>query len=238
MKIRAFASAVLLAFGGSVASASIAPVIPPITIGDKTFSDISISGNVDPSTIQIVRAPGSDIGLEFQHAWSSTNGNNEDTVVSYHVHVNDPNRSIIAVGLHFDGTTNIMNTDLLTAATVTETVYDNSFNQIGKLTVFNAGPNFPLLDRDSATLMVAPTKDLNLTKDIQVNSSVNLVPEFKTLVFVPLTGGGTSTISLVDNTFAQTSAVPLPPAALTALSTLGLGAFAPIRRKVRGLLFA
>ncbi len=196
-----------------------------ITIGDKTFTDFTVTGNVAANQISIIQAPGSDVGVEFQFNWTSTAANNMDTLLRYKVHVNDTaptQRLITGVGLSFNGTTNAGNTDLGTNATVTETVSDLNGIALGQLTTFDAGSNFSSLNRDSALFVVTPaTRDLMLAKDIQVHSTAN---------------GGTATISLVDNTFQQTpaspSSVPLPPAALMAISTLALGAFAPIRRRL------
>lgn len=199
-----------------------------VTIGDKTFYDFTVTGSIDAGRINVIQAPGSDVGVEFQFNWSSTGGNNLDTLIRYKVHVNDTTptqRLITGVGLHADGTTSAGNTDLGTNATVTETVSDLLGNVLGQMTTFSAGPNFSAFVRNDATFQLAnPTRDLMLAKDIMVHSTPN---------------GGTATISLVDNTFQQTpvgtpSSVPLPPAAVMAISTVALGAIAPIRRRVLG----
>jgi hypothetical protein len=241
MNLRAIASAAVIALGGSIATAAIAPVPANlqglidsgdkgITIGDKTFYDFTLGGSIAASQIQLIQAPGSDIGVEFRYNWTANNGNNEDSVINYKVHVNDPNQSIVAVGLHFDGTANLANASPFTAATVTETINDMNGNNLGQISVINNGPLFPATNRDSAVFNVTPTHDLSLQKDILVHSGVG--------------DGGTATISLVDNTFQQSpgtqpmTAVPLPPAAWMALSTLGLGALVSGRRRIFGRLFA
>ncbi|HXE53866.1 MAG TPA: hypothetical protein VN541_12665 [Tepidisphaeraceae bacterium] len=252
MKFRVLAAA-CVALGGSIAAAATSPLPTTldqlvadgstgITIGDKTFYNFSVQGSVPADAIHVVTPTGSNIGLEFQYNWTSSAGNNLDTLIRYSVHVNDTTLTqqlINGVGLHFDGNATGAtlvpalvsaaappNTDLGTNATVTETIDDINGNRLGQLTVFNAGAAGTAFNKNDATFVVTPpTRDLMLSKDIQVHSSTS--------------GGGTSTISLVDNTFSQTtntSSVPLPPAALTALATLGLGAVSPIRRRLRRLI--
>ncbi len=83
---------------------------------------------------------------------------------------------------------------------------------------------------DGSFVLTAPTWDLMVAKDIMVRSGAN--PAHIT------SPDGYAAISLVDNTFQQTtspSAVPLPPAAVMAISTMVLGAlFAPLRRRILG----
>lgn len=240
MNLRAIASAAVVALGGSIAAAAIAPVPANlqglmdsgdkgITIGDKTFYDFKVGGSIAASQIQVIQAPGSDIGVEFRYNWTANNGNNQDSVINYKVHVNDPNQMITAVGLHFDGTANPGNTSPFTAATVTETINDINGNNLGQISVIDNGPLFPVTNRDSDLFHVTLTHDLSLEKDILVHSGIG--------------DGGTATINLVDNTFQQTgtqpmTAVPLPPAAWMALSTLSLGALIGSRRRIFGRLFA
>ena len=247
MKFRAIAALGVLALGSSLATAGVSGLGTlqdlinagnnGITIGDKQFYNFSYQGTgVTADQINVIRAPGSDIGLEFQFSWSSTGGVNEDSVIRYNLHVTDPGRTITAVGLHFDGNaTN--NTSLLTNANVTESVTDLGGNSLGNISVINFGSNFPTLNRNDATLPIASLRDLAVTKDIMVHSAG---PALQLAAVADAATTPTATITLVDNTFKQngTSSVPLPPAAWMALSTLGLGALAPLRRKVRSLMSA
>ena len=235
MKIRVLAAAGAL-FVASVAGAATIPSTldqlvasgsTGITIGDKTFYDFTVTGGVAANQINVIQAPGSDVGVEFQFNWSSTSANNLDTLIRYKVHVNDTTPSqqqITGVGLHFDGNAT-GNSGLGTNASVTESVSDLSGNILGQLSTFNAGSNFSNVNHNDASfLLTTPTRDLMLAKDIQVHSTLD---------------NGTATISLVDNTFQQSapttpSSVPLPPAALMAVSTIVLGAFAPLRRRILG----
>lgn len=247
MKFRALAAFGVLALGSSLANAGVVTGLGTvqdlinagstgITVGDKQFYNFTYLGSgLTPDQITVVPAPGSDIGIEFQGNWSSANGINEDSDIRFSVHVLDPTKLITGIGLHFDGNaTN--NNGLLTNASVTEAVTDLNGNAIGNLSVFNAGPNFASVNRNDALLAIAPTRDLMVTKDILLHSFADVTADDAPAATVP-----TSTISLVDNTFRQTggpTAAPLPPAAWTALSMVGLGAIAPLRRKVRAVLAA
>jgi hypothetical protein len=247
MKFHALAAFGVLALGSSLANAGVATTLGTvqdlinagadgITVGDKQFYNFSYQGTgVTADQINVVPAPGSDVGVEFQFHWSSSNGNNEDSVIRFDVHVLDPVKMVSGIGLHFDGNaTN--NNSLLTSASVTESVADLGGNAIGSLSVFNAGPNFSSVNHNDAFLAITPTRDLMVTKDILLHSFADVTADDAPAATVP-----TSTISLVDNTFRQTggpTAAPLPPAAWTALTMLGLGAIAPLRRRVRAVLAA
>ena len=248
MKLRAFLTALMIS-GASMASAQtislpgtlgglVASGSTGVTIGDKTFYDFTVSGNVDASSINVVQAPGSDLGLEFQYNWSSSNGNNLDTLIRYKVHVNTATvqQKISSVGLNFDG--NGTGANVGTNGSVTETISDLTGNQLGQISVFNAGTAGGTVNRNSATFtLTTPTRDLWLTKDISVHSLVTVQTFAEGLTKLAAIAPDTGTISFVDNTFHQTtgaSSVPLPPAALMALATLGMGALTPIRRRIFG----
>jgi hypothetical protein len=227
MKLSALAAGVLLA--GSLASAATVPLPSTldqliasgatVTIGDKTFSNFSVAGSVTANQIQVVQAPGINVGVEFQFNWSATDGSTEDTLIRYQVHVNDTNSKITGVNLHFDGTTDAGNHSLGNSSNVTETISALGGTPIGQISVFNAGPNFSSLNRNDASLAVSATSDLLLAKDIQVHSVV---------------GSDTATISLVDNTFTQTSTsvVPLPPAAVMAMASIVIGSVVLFRKRL------
>ena len=249
MKLRTITLAVL-ALGGSVASAGtslgtlqdlINDGATGITVGDKQFYNFSYMGSNNdganvaptPAQINVVQAPGSDLGLEFQFNWNSSNGQNLDSAIRFTVHVLDSKALITGLGLHFDGSAT-GNTSLLTNASVTETAADLNNNPLGVISVFNAGSNFTSRNRNDALLdLGAGVKDLMLTKDITVHSAASET-------------GGTATISLVDNTFRQSgntvvppgTVVPIPPAAWTGITTLGLIGAASMKRKLRTLIGA
>jgi hypothetical protein len=190
-----------------------------VTVGDKTFSNFTVSGDVAASQIHIVQAPGTNVGVEFQFNWSATDGEVVDTLIRYHVHVNPANTSITGVNLHFDGSTDAGNNSPGTNANVTETISNSLGNILGNISVFNAGPNFPAINRNDASFAVNPTQDLVLAKDINVHSTV---------------GNDTATISLVDNTFTQTttSSVPLPPAVVMGFVSMAVGTLVFFRRRL------
>jgi len=228
MKFRAFAAAFVV-LGGSFAAAAVTALPSTldqlinlgntgVTIGDKTFYDFTyLSTSVPAASVNVVQAPGSNIGLEFQFSWSASAGNSEDSTIRYKVHVNDttPTQQLITgVGLSFNGTTSSNNTDLGTNANVVETIDDLSGNPLGQISVVNFGPNNSSFNHNSNTFtLTTPTRDLLLVKDIMVHSTTN-------------NGAGTATVSTVDNSFQQTTTtttVPLPPAALTGFGTIALG---------------
>ena len=190
-----------------------------VTVGDKTFSNFTVSGDVPASQIHIIQAPGSNVGVEFQSTWSATDGEVVDTLIKYQVHVNSANTSITGVNLHFDGNTDAGNQSPGTNASVTETISSLQGNILGNLSVFNAGPNFSASNHNDASFAVSPTQDLLLAKDINVHSTV---------------GEDTATISLVDNTFTQTttSSVPLPPAVVMGFASMGIGTLVFFRRRL------
>lgn len=247
MKRRALV-AVLTLFGGSYTAAATAPLSTTLAelidlgdagavVGDKMFYDFSYLGSptsITPAQIRVVQAPGSDVGIEFQYHWTSTNANNEDAVIRFKVHVNDPKEAIQSVAVHFDGTAYAANgpahpnIDLGTNGTVTETINDVSGNPVtgnNQIEVFDAGAKFAAFDRDSATfLLPTPVRDLMLEKDISAHSTI---------------GGGTAAISIVDNTFPQTPppvSIPLPPPAWAGLGAIVLGLWSPVRQRLFRLL--
>lgn len=246
--IRRALVAVLAVFGGSYAAAATSPLSGTLadlinlgdtgaTLGDKTFYDFSYLSSptsIMPGQIRVIQAPGPDIGIEFQYHWTSTNANNEDAVIRYKVHVNDPTEAMRAVALRFDGTAYAVNdpahpnTDLGTNGTVTESINDLSGNPLtnnSQISVFDAGTKFAAVNQDNATFVLPIAElDLMLEKDISAHSTI---------------GGGTAAISVVDNTFPQTPptiSIPLPTPAWAALTAIALGLWSPIRRRLRRLI--
>lgn len=237
MNVRALAAVAVLGLGSSFAAAgtSLDSLLTggSLTVGDKIFSNFSYQGTgVAANQVQVVSAPGTTDGVEFQFKWSSTGGANEDSVVRYQVHVSDASQNLItAVGLHFDGAA--MGSNPLTTASVTETINNMDGQQLGKISVVAAG-GFPTRSNASFTLG-SSARDLFLTKDIAVHSAVE--------------SSDVASIGLVDNAFAPPgnvpgngpgpgTSVPLPPAAWAALSLVGLGCLSPLRRRVRAMITA
>ena len=208
-----------------------------IIIGDKIFYNFSYTGaplppasatnpNPAPTADQITvgQAPtgtNGPIGLSFSSSWLSSNGQGVDSVISYCVHTIDAATQfyIDGVGLHFNGATPLPGTDNgLTSASVTETVYavnaDGSRGAtIGNLSTYSDGTGPKTDTFDSFTALPAPLRDICVTKDIQLHSSIRSA------------GGGVATISIVDNTFHQ-----VPEPAALGLVVIGL----PLLMRRRG----
>ena len=198
-------------------SPSGAPVSSGIVIGDKTFYGFSYQSSqtsaINPaptaSQISVAQPPGPDIGLQFSYAWFSENGFNEDSVIQYCVHVNDPTKAIDAVTLTFNGTAPVPGA--LTNSTVTEQVTDLQGHPLANISVFDNGQGMTQIDQSTGQL-TPPRGDICVSKDIQLHSAAIQA------------GGGVATISVVDNTYHQ---VPEP----ASLALLSLGGLALLRRR-------
>jgi hypothetical protein len=156
--------------------------------------------------------PGGNLGLSFSYAWLSAEGFNQDSVIQYCVQVVPgaaATNLIDGVLLNFNGTAPVPGS--LTAATVTETVQDLNGNTLGQLSTFDDGPGGSPNTDQTKLMLAPPLSGICVTKDIQVHSSG--------------TGGGVSTISIVDNTFHQ-----VPEPASLGLVALGLPLLARRRR--------
>lgn len=229
----------LLGLGGLGASHVSAASIPSIStlqdlintgangvvIGDKRFYNFSYIGsptsgpNPAPTASQISVAqsalPGGNIGLSFSYAWLSAEGFNQDSVIQYCVQVvpgttGAAGNLIDGVLLNFNGTAPVPGT--LTNATVTETVQDLNGTTLGQLSTFDDGPGGQTNTDQTKLMLAPPLGGICVTKDIQVHST-------------GATGGGVSTISIVDNTFHQ-----VPEPASLGLIALGLPLLARRRR--------
>lgn len=200
-----------------------------ITIGDKQYYDFAYSGspmatgtpppvNPAPTAAQIaVLQPDAAVqGFRFLYPWSSsTTTNNQDSLISYSVHVinTSPQDFIGSVGLDFSATAV---GGALDNSTVSEKVLTlDQTGTYGTLNVKEFGPG-NVNNVDSMTFSLpGGIRDLRLIKDIQLHSSSS--PTFQP---------GASSIAYVDNTFVS---VPEPVSA-GALS-VGAGMLLVRRRK-------
>jgi hypothetical protein len=198
-----------------------------ITIGDKLFYDFTYlaSGaaaapypnpNPNPAPpradqIAVQSITGPNIGLMFSFGWNSSAGFNMDSLIGYKVHVldGDPQPLIDSIGLSFNGAAPVPG--IGTFATVTETVKSLSGATLGGFSVYSDGT---ISNLGNTFALATPQRDIQVQKDILVSS----VPSNL--------GGGTSTISFVDNTYHQT-AVPEP----VSMAVVVLGGALLLRRR-------
>lgn len=192
-----------------------------VVIGDKQFYDFSYiaappGGTGVPTAGQITVTPttGSPEGLRFSFNWTASAGDRIDSVISYGVHTltTVPQNFISGVGLDFNGTATGSSgaNSSLTNASVVEQIMDLHGNDLGKVSVIDFGTGDPR-NRDSSLFTLAsPARDVFVSKDISVVSN----------------GGGTATITFVDNTFPQ---VPEP----ASLGVLAMGGLLMLRRRAR-----
>jgi len=198
-----------------------------IIIGDKVFTDFSYVGSPDASTstnpapsagdISVAPKPGlgpNSEGLTFSASWNSTNGHNQDSIISYAVHTLSGLPLIHSMGLDFNGAAMGSNA----GAGVTESVYQATFNSStghyvqgtalngSPISVFNDGTGSPIDVSQTSLTFSSNQAAVFVRKDISD--------------FSPTNGTGISSISQVDNSFTQ---VPEPAAlGLLALGTLGV----------------
>ena len=184
-----------------------------LVVGDKEFYGFTYQGQpATASDITITTLSSPQIGLQFNYQWTSTSASKVDSIIGYFVHTRDtiPQFFINGVGLTFNGTTMSAN-NAATNAAVTETVYaQDQTTQLGQLSVIDFGAG-NANNKDSATLPINPAaRTLFVRKDIQADSA----------------GGGTATISFVDNNFSQT-----PEPASIGLLAVGAGTLLLRRRR-------
>jgi hypothetical protein len=197
-----------------------------IVIGDKQFYNFQYTGtsgaNPAPLATQItVLQPDATIqGFRFSANWHSAGGQNQDSLISYSVHVLDsaPLDFIGPIGLDFDGTaTGGPPSGVgLDVSTVTEKAVSlDGFSSYGTLNVVDFGPGNPSDVDSTSSTPVAGLRDIRLSKDIQVRSSAT---SFQ---------AGTATITFVDNTFQQ-----VPEPASIGLLAMVVGGMLARRRKL------
>jgi hypothetical protein len=233
LQSRIFKSGIAIGLGAIAAPAALAAPIPAIntlqdlinagsagvTVGGINYHDFSYQGappagatppsaNPAPTASQILvtSTDTGNAGLRFTFAWNSHDGLNQDSVIRYSASAVGTN-TFSGVGLNFNSA---VTTGVLTSSSVTETIGDSTGSPLGQISVIDRGPG-AAGNRSSDLFNIAPPlHDLTLIKDISVHSA-------------PVAdGGGTATITFVDNTF-----IPEP----STLGLIGLAAVGLVRRR-------
>lgn len=195
-----------------------------VNVGNVQFHGFDYIGTTAPlpaPTAAEIEAGGitaPQLGLSFSASWESGMAYNQDSLISYSLHVSDttPQQGIGSASLWFNGTS-LLGCDGLSSASVTETIMLPDGTVLGQLSVF-ADNNCPFPDvRQTSLTLPGCYRDLYVTEDISLHSSQT----------------GLSTLSVVDGTFGECT-VPLPRTAWAGLGLLATSALAMACRRRRG----
>ena len=167
-----------------------------VQIGNDVFYNFSYAGSPapgspgapTPSTI-LVTSTNTGIGLRFSFPWTSTNANNQASNIGYSVHVVDtvPQVFINGATLNMQSTVNAVT---LADNATTTTGLSDGVSQNLQQTVADTTTNSAQVFTANSSLL--PVRDLNVSDGITPHSGV---------------GGGSASISYVENIFSQ---VPEP----------------------------
>jgi hypothetical protein len=184
-----------------------------VQVGSDVFYNFTYSGSPTPDnagaptpTSILVTSTDSGPGLRFAYPWASSLGNNQDSLITYSVHVADtiPQQFINNAILDFQSS--VAATSLIDNATTTLTLGDNNGHvPFSEQTVINTGtsPTSPISNSQAVN---SPLRDFGVSDDIVVHTAPNST--------------GSATITFVDNIFGNSAAVPEP----TAFALFGLAA--------------
>ena len=192
-----------LILGSSVSLATLTNSGGDLLVGDKDFTDFTISGNFQASQVNVtpIQEDGN-YGIRFSGAIVS-GATAMDLVLGYQVSVTNSPNLIADANLLFNGVV-VGGAGL---AEVVEQVYTNNNMFYGQMDVFATATTNQL----SASLAIVPPQPfLNINKDVLVTASL---PAF-------------SSISTIDQTFTQ-----VPEPSTVALAAAGLTGLLLLRRR-------
>jgi PEP-CTERM motif len=174
-----------------------------LVVGDKAFTDFSISGNFNANQVMVTPIIESgDFGIRFSGALVS-GGTPMDLILGYQVSVTNSPNLIADANLLFNGV--VVNGPGL--AEITEQVYTNNNDFYGQMFVFATESNSVL----SASLPITPPQPfLNINKDVLITAEL---PAF-------------SSISTIDQTFTQ-----VPEPSTLVLAAAGIAGLTVLRRR-------
>ncbi|HEY8749230.1 MAG TPA: PEP-CTERM sorting domain-containing protein [Tepidisphaeraceae bacterium] len=192
-----------------------------VQVGNDVFYNFTYSGSPTPNTVGapnptaiFVTSTDSGPGLRFAFPWTSTLGNNQNSLITYSVHVVDigPIAPQFINNAILDFQSSVAATSLADNANTTLTLGDNNGHvPFSEQTVLNTGtsPSTPI----SNSQAVSPAlRDFGVSDGITVHTAPDST--------------GSATITFVDNIFGQ-SAVPEPGL----LSLFGIAALGLLARR-------
>ena len=159
------ASYAQIIIGPTVSLASLTNVGGDLLVGDKDFTDFSISGNFSASQVNVTSiTENGNFGIRFSGALVA-GGDSMDLILGYQVSVTNSPNLISAANLMFNGVV-VGGTGL---AEVVEQVYTNNNMFYGQMDVFATATTNQL----STSLAITPPQPfLNINKDVLITAEL------------------------------------------------------------------